>query len=146
MREAADVRERDVGLVVQRGEHATDEPRMQEWHVGRRDEGHLGPVAHGGQAGSHPLQGSATLASILHHLDAVGQRGKVLPWRPDHDDGSVDRTGDDACNAAQQGRSVPLERGLGGPHPRGSTAGEDDTCGLRHTPRVVALSLLPWAW
>jgi hypothetical protein len=142
MREPAHVREDHVGVVVQRSQHAPDEARVQQRHVGGGHVGGVRPVPDGGQAGRHALQRPAPLAGVLHDLDALWQHRQLLAGRADDDHGPVDRAIHDADDAAQQRRAVPLQCGLGGAHSRGATAGKDDACGVHHTGEV---SPRPWA-
>ena len=123
-----------------------DEARVQERHVRRGGVGDGRAVADGGQPRGQPLERAVALAGVLHQLDPIGQLRQRLPRRARHDDRAVDRPGHEADDASQQRRAVPLQRGLGPPHPRRAAAGEHDACHLRHgvqPPPLRASLLMP---
>ena len=131
LREAADLRQDDVGVVVERVEDAPDEAGVQERDVGGRRIGGGRAIAHGGEPGRQTLQRPATLARVLDDLDAVGQCRERLAGRAHDDDRPVDGATDDPGDPPQERRAVPFERGLRRAHPRRAPAGEHDPCGVR---------------
>ena len=132
MAEAADLRQHHIDVVVERGEHAVDEARVQQRHVRGRGVGGRRALADGGQPCGQPLERAAALARIVDQLDPFGQLGQRLPRSAHHDDRAVDRTPHDADDAPQQRRAMPLQRGLGRAHPRRAPTGEHDACHPRH--------------
>ena len=143
LRVAADVRERDVGVAVERAEHVADEGRVQERDVGRGHVRAVGAAVDGGEPGGQALQRPAPLALVLDHLHRGRQVRQVLPRRPDDDDRPVDLPADQPGDPAQERRAVPLQRGLRRAHPRRAPTGENDPRGLRHAQPVPQSAIRP---
>ena len=109
---------------------------MQERDVGRRHIGRDRAVAHRREPRRQTLERAAAIARVLDDLDPGGQGGQLLPGRAHDDHRPVDPALDEADDAAQQCRAVPLERGLRRAHPRRAPPGENDPRGvLHHGPR-----------